>query len=548
MVIAAILAILIHAPLVISEISGVPLLERDDVHVLSKAKGLSEYLELIAQGRWSELFFLHPVLDFTYFLDGWVKSATGVGTYHLTNLLLWIAALATARVILRSLLSSSRLAPYWLVLIAVHPLAVGTVGWVSARKHLLAVTLILLATAFLVRRKSAWVTLPFYGLAMVTHPLTVAWPLWAALYLRVRDGSWRGTLPLLPALPLLALAAAVNLDHYTNSYVATYSMTKVVSWAGADPWFPLLALGRYVFNLALPFRLAASYYPGSIENLAGLAGVVGLIFVAARRKETRPWLGLGLVPLLPVTLIVTNVFVSDTYALLTLFGAVFALAAFAEARLGRDAPARARWGLASLCAVLFVSAFSVASTWKSDLSLWRHAWAVEPSPRSAAAFSRYLLREGRADEALPIVLRLKEWEPGAPELPELLGRAIYGAPDLPPDEKARLLGEFREELGGGGERRSAWLDYFLAAALASDRRQGEGYAILKEALLRSSREFGPEVALVAAEARYLCGPERSSRCDADLHEFRERAPAAGWDESQFTSRYSELLGGPSKVR
>jgi hypothetical protein len=409
-----------------------PILERDDLNVISKAKGFSDYLELLTTGRSSELFFLHPILDFTYWLDSRSES-WGSGTFHLTNLLIWLLALGFAWAILDKISQKSVPILYPLLCltgIAVHPVSVASVAWVAARKHLLSTTFILGATWALLKfrdspPKSLPLVLGFFVAALVTHPTPLLWPLWAITLLRVTTGSWekswKPARSLLPCFALLIFSAGINWQHYSSSYVATHSTSKILSWIGASPEHSLLAWGRYAWNLLLPTHLAALYYPGSIFNILGTLLLIPLILLALRVPRAGVWLALGLVGILPTTLVITNVFVSDTYALLGVFGLGFALFVLLTEGLQTEPMGLRRVRVLGTLVVLALSLQSarLARTWLSDLALWEHSHRVEPTPRSAAALAAYLIRAGRPEEALRWVQQLKNWEPGAPELPEL---------------------------------------------------------------------------------------------------------------------------------
>ena len=246
------------------------LLERDDrrlVEPLRHLRGLSDYADAVRSGR---ILDLQPVRDLSFALDLAIGSATGLGTFHLTNLLLWLAITAVVYRILRQNLGPGPLAVACVAVFALHPVFVNSVGWVAARKHLLSSLFILFATYEVLRadrildgRRTGWIGLLF-GLSILSQPITVLWPLWAVSYLWLRGPGHRmGALRLVGVCaPLLGACVAANLFYYQGAFVQQTGAQKFVEVDGTGA-VALLALGRYFANLAFPVSLATSYCRGA---------------------------------------------------------------------------------------------------------------------------------------------------------------------------------------------------------------------------------------------------------------------------------------------
>ncbi len=494
-----------------------PVLGRDDrelVEPMRAVRSVSDYLEAV---RANVILDRQPVRDVSFWLDTRLGEALGVGTLHLTNLLVWWGCVLVAGAILRVLRPGAWSTPLLLAVFALHPVFANSVAWISARKHLLALLFLLLATREVVRltaglqrprvapavRIALW-----YALAMASHPIGLAWPLWALLWVGLqspREARRAHLTVLLGTLPLMALTAGVNLAYYSGPYVLRYGNPKL---AGGGPGVALLAFGRYLFQLGVPLRLATQYNPGSPYNLVGLLLAPALALVAFKRapwRDALSWLGFIVFPLVLVTARMTNIFVSDTYLLLPGFGAVALATMCLPERPPRLASGPGGWALAAVLLLLLgVGAGLQARTWLSDRALWEHAYATEPTPQSLAKHAQYLLSDGEAAQALEHALELKAWDPNQRHLPMLLARSIFLLPGVSPEDKLRLLKEHAP--------RSPWTQLHRALLLAQQGNAEQAFTQL-DALVGWD---GVERESVLAEAARACVNARRPDCDAWL--------------------------------
>jgi hypothetical protein len=527
-----------YGPLIASD----PLLGRDDQHVLRHLHGFD-----VEPDKW---LVYTPLRDVSFRLDLWARSALGLGTFHLTNLLLWCLILAVLWRILRERLPAPerRATLAWLLAAyAVHPLFVNSVGWVAARKHLLAALFLLTATWLLLRSERAQdaarrrlcrsAAVGAYLLSLLSHPIGVLWPLWALA--RERRLSWSVAL----CLPLMVIGAWINWTYYRDLYPVHVLASKFVDSAAFSPGISLLAVGRYVFNFLAPARLAAVYYPGSVWNVVGLGLVLVPVLAAlslGRRREGLSWALFFLVPLLPVTVVMTHVFVSDAYSLAGCAGLLVLIALWLEERGGRIPT----WLGALAVAALALGSRHQAEAWSSDRALWERSWEVEPSPRSLSLHATQLLRDGHGDEALELAERLRYWAPGDPDLGYLYARALYASRSLGDERKLELLSRLEPPAAD-----DPWVDYFRSAVQAGLGRFDRAWESSRRALGSPAR-FGEELPWVVAEATYFC--RRSGGGRSGCPSVREgalalcsKAPVArscSWSEIDFESRLKELEG------
>lgn len=505
------------------------LLERDDqrlVEPLRHLDGPGAYVDAVRGGR---ILDVQPVRDLSYWLELRFEAATGLTPFHATNVLLWLVLVALVHRLLAVRHQGFEL---WLLvlLFAVHPVFVGSVAWVAARKHLLSAVFTLGASVLVVRASRVSVgraaaAAGLYTLAVASQPITLLWPLWGAGELWRRGSEHRRSALqlLLACLPSLLLAAAVNWLYYRGAYVQQVGVEKFVDAEGTSG-VALLAVGRAFANLVFPVALATQYYPGSALNLVGLVALVLVTAASLKfraRSDVLSALGFFAFPLLVVTVRMTSIFLSDPYLLVPSVGVLWLLGSWL-----RGAPQGLRYGLAMLGLVLAFASHALVGTWRSESALWAHAAEVEPTPNALAKHAYYLAQEGRAHEALEVAVRLGAWDPAHPEYPLVLSRALFLDPTLEVDRKLELL--HASGLHGG------WPAYFTGLLELRRGHLGEASAALDEALGDAAR-FKAEVATVAAEAHALCLQLGRVDCAERTAAVRARAGTA-WSEARFEAR------------
>ena len=150
---AAILSLLYFPLLVID-----PLLNRDDtllVLPLLNVHSLSEYFYFFqSPGNYD----LQPIRDISYFIDILNLRVFALKTFHLQNLLLWIACSFLFYRLLLKLRVENFVAKLCTALFALHPAYSGSIAWVAARKHLLAFFFLLLCLNRFFRLKEKFST------------------------------------------------------------------------------------------------------------------------------------------------------------------------------------------------------------------------------------------------------------------------------------------------------------------------------------------------------------------------------------------------------
>ncbi len=353
-------------------------------------------------------------------LDASLWGAEPAG-FHLANLALHLVATALAWFLARRLCGSVAVATGAALLMAVHPLNVEAVAWVTARKDVLMATLLLGAALAWLQAKGVrglLLSCALATLAMLAKPAAVVAPL--LLLLLTLASGWSGTEPARPrrgqwvalaGLALVAVAVGVVTtrlaQHGRMGAVEAVPLLQRVLEAGG-------AIVRYLARSAWPAGLAVRYPESGLHLSGALAAaadfaVVSLTVLLWRQRRRLPLASFGwlwfLVCLLPSVGLVQGGHLpqGDRYAYVAALGLWLPLASAASAA-ARARP-RLRPALLAAAAVvmatLAVAASRQAGTWRDAESLWRHALAVTRDNEIAHQNLAVVLEaSGRRDEAL----------------------------------------------------------------------------------------------------------------------------------------------------
>jgi hypothetical protein len=131
-----------------------PVIYRDDVALLTP-------IIRAPSARWFFWYMfsstnpdVQPIRDLSFAIDVLIARFVGIGTLHAQSLLIWIGCCALSVSLARRWVRDELTAKAWGLLFALHPLYVMTVGWIAARKHLLALFFLLLALHALARLRT----------------------------------------------------------------------------------------------------------------------------------------------------------------------------------------------------------------------------------------------------------------------------------------------------------------------------------------------------------------------------------------------------------
>jgi hypothetical protein len=394
-----------------------------------------------------EIGYPAPVLLLSFALD---RALWGVhaGPYHAENLALHIANVAMLYRIARRLRLSAVEACAVATLLAIHPLVVEPVCWVTGRKDLLSTALVLAAALLAAGTPSRPETTPPWRwllanlalvLAVLVLPRAVVGPLLVAILVHGvrRDWSARAiALRLAPALAIAVVVVAVG-----ASQIAELGALPPARSPGGVLADVAGAWALQLSHLLLPVDLLAYYFRVPGDPSVGAMGAATLAAVAAlaatarwapRGSVTRTGALLALVAYAPVSgLFVIRRWTADSYMYvpiaaigLAVVPAVARVFPTSLARFGRSAAL----ALAGLLALL---SFAGTSRWSSSDRVWAGSIARYPDQPLAYEHEALGLRAaGRTTEANALFLRIAERFPDWPDTLDDEVRAYEAAGQL----------------------------------------------------------------------------------------------------------------------
>ena len=359
-----------------------------------------------------------PVTILTRMLDVQLFGLNAAG-HHVVNVLLHAANVLLVFFLLDGLTGARYRSAFAAAVLAVHPLTVESVAWVTERKDVLSGLFWMLTLVAYARyasagiRRAYWAALAFMAFGLMSKPTLVAlplvllaldfWPLrrWATLP-RARLLAEKGPFVLLAA----ASAALTVLSHARGGHLASGAAVPFASRLANALGSILVYLGQALW----PARLAV-FYPlrtGALLSPRTLAAVVILglsSWVIVRQARRRPYLVTGglwfLFALLPVLGFVQTGQQShaDRFMYLPLVGlGIMAAWTMGDVAATHDAPRRVMpWLALAVLAGWTVITRAQVRHWESTVALFSHAVAVtEDNTLAHMNLARALAREGDA--------------------------------------------------------------------------------------------------------------------------------------------------------
>jgi hypothetical protein len=264
-----------------------PLLDYDDTEFIAPLDGMrvSTYF-----GQWARApdHYVFPLRDLTFAVDFWLSRTLHVQTFWLVNFALFLATLlALGRCFALYYPARPGLLAGAMGLVALHPLNVHMVEWLSNRKHLLVVLILAWATAKALKQEAEraapaardWVIyFAAYVLAWLCFPTGMLWILWLLWLFRaqLRAAKGRAVVVGLAALAIVAagycITVAGNTSYQSKAGVETSPLR-----------FAVASTGRAVFNLLVPLELHPYYRLGDAREWIGLGMLVVLVGLAGYR-------------------------------------------------------------------------------------------------------------------------------------------------------------------------------------------------------------------------------------------------------------------------
>jgi tetratricopeptide (TPR) repeat protein len=448
---------------------------------------------------WAPMTVTSRLLDASLF----GMSAKG---HHLTNLALHALNVALVFLVFRRLTGRAGPGAFAAAVLAVHPLHVESVAWVTERKDVLSLLfwmLALLAYARWVRGPTAgrWalVVLAFTA-GLLSKPSVITLPVVLLLLDRwplARAESWARLLRekwLLFALSAAsaAITIAANLHGGLVEGAALPLRARAVN--------AIDAYVAYLSDAAWPARLAVGHAHRGGASLAHviacLAALAAVTALCVRERHRRPYLLVGwtwfAVTALPTIGLLQSGLQgrADRFMYIPLLGLSLAVGTLVS---DWSAASRARTAIAVAAAAVVLAAAAWVTHrqvrfWQDDLSLFRRAAAVEPqSPIAANGLGAALAAAGDLDGAereLARALSLKPDFPGA-----LKNLAALRTARGRGDEAASLVERALAGWAGPGSWARPEMLFELARVRSRQGRSGEALELYAQVLRLDPRHW-----------------------------------------------------------
>lgn len=372
------------------------------VPLLRNVSGLLDYLNDLIHFKTLDI---QPIRDLSIYLDIIFFDLTGINISIAHNLILWIGCCWVGeRILKKSFPDLSQQESFLIIcLFLVYPLFSQTVSWGIARKHILSFLFTLLATDVWIRRggiktyKDSILINGFYVCAILSQPISILWPVWAALYtFLINRPSLKATLiKLIPSFLILIIVAYLNYLYYATSpiFLNSYSSKTNEVLEISDK---VLAFGHYIFQVFFPYLLSFTYTLGHWSTLVGLL-IFGIIFylilgLGLDRRFVMAWTFFGILPLSVVVLKSTMLY--DTYLLFPAFSSLLLLVAIKQKL---KVPPKLRYIYLPIFLVFIGFTYFESSAWKNDLLMTKKSFERRPSCLSAFQY----LKTSYENEVLP---------------------------------------------------------------------------------------------------------------------------------------------------
>lgn len=241
----------------------------------------------------------YPLRDMTLLLDHAVTGVVGFPVYWISQTLLFILLVYFCWQLLRFIWPKDPwLTMALITLIAVHPVVVEVVQWMTIRKHLMAILFLVPGTTYVLKTIDEKLTAKQWGgiisaylASLLCFPTGLLWMPWV-LFIRRRKFKNSGNLALavianLIFISLFWIVTTSGENDYAHGLTRLFSGWKAMTKGGV---FFVLSAGRGSFNFVLPFWVATFYkesHPFTWVGLALLIAIVGGAFVWRKTLAAR---------------------------------------------------------------------------------------------------------------------------------------------------------------------------------------------------------------------------------------------------------------------
>lgn len=381
-------AFAIYLPLVIHQDAINPDAQILLPHLMSY-NSLGEYIQDLFSFRSMDL---QPIRDLSLWTDIKIYQTTGYVSFVLQNVLFWIFICFQLKKLIENnfkqlATSATLIAGAFLV----YPLFSQVVPWGMARKHLLSVSFLLIATNEWMledlKNKNKVKAVFFYTLSVLSHPISLLWPVWATAFTYLTKKDFKKQL--IPVVSMVSIM--ITMIVLTYFYYAHSEVFKEAFGAREDEVLNLpdkiLSLGHYCFQIFYPYLPGYNYTPGHWSSLVGIllfGFLLGLVlFSKMSRKQALHW---GIFAILPIFMVTgKSVIYYDTYLILPSIGVLFILLMSVE-----------KYSLQKFRSLFFVMiafwtvfSFLNAEAWRDEVTLAKKTFYNRPTCNNAYTYLKF---------------------------------------------------------------------------------------------------------------------------------------------------------------
>lgn len=406
---------------------------------------------------YKRLFYVmdvQPVRDLIFSLIIDLERLFQVQLFGLFQYVFWYLSSIVLFFTLRLLNLNTLHCVLFAVLFLVHPISAWTLYWPTSLKHTLALFFITLATFYTFKLKEEdgsegsieWKILGCYFLAIYSQPICLLWGFFF-LYLFIDDIKRQKKWDLLLLLSLCGLTCLLaNYFYYAKVYPIQSGAPKLALENRYSFPLTIASFSRSYFQMIMPYKFAVEYSISSVENFVGLPlYILFLILIKMRLglKSVIFSLILTSYPLILVYYRPTNIFISDTYLLIPLWGYILSCALLFNSFRGNNLVIRAL--LLTVVIILSIKSYKESKITSVPLNIFETTLQREPSCKASLFLANHLYQNYMFDQFMETAtLSLKNKCVISGKSADLLVARIYGlyvflAPELSLKEKELIF-------------------------------------------------------------------------------------------------------------
>ncbi|MBT4792828.1 MAG: hypothetical protein HON90_14735 [Halobacteriovoraceae bacterium] len=361
---------------------------------LRNVNTISDYFKVFTS---KDLFDVQPIRDLSLLIDIQLEKIFNHQFFGISSLILWLGTILTLEKILNfyTLKINSRL----ICLIAFsHPLMTWVLGWPTARKHILSCFFITLATLYTIKMlrkngKESFYIFLFCLLSLLSQPITGLGIVIFFLYTYEHLKQRKELLELLGLLSVtFLLIIGLNYFYYSYLYPDYTGTHKLAPVDTSSILVQFLAFSRSISQILIPLKFAQTYTVESLLSFIGaplLAILSYYSYIKVGIKKTSFFILFIFYPLFLILLNPTNIFVSDTYLIVSIINFAIIAGYFLK-------KTSTRFLRTSLFVVFFLvyskSCIEIKNS-TTSLNFFQVSFEREPNCKNAHAYANELLKK-----------------------------------------------------------------------------------------------------------------------------------------------------------